>query len=104
MTPRRLARGLAVALSCLLTNGCVDWTYDHLLNRVEDAPRPTPTAEERKFHDDLFIADLHADTLMWDRDLLSEHGYGHIDLPRLQRGNVRLQVFSVVTKTPIDAT
>lgn len=51
-------------------------------------------------HNSLFIADLHADTLLWDRKLNSKHQYGHVDIPRLLEGNIGLQVFSVVTKTP----
>lgn len=51
-------------------------------------------------HKSLFIADLHGDTLMWKRSLLDPSDRGHIDLPRLQAGNVGLQIFSSVTKTP----
>ena len=46
------------------------------------------------------IVDLHADTLLWSRDLLTRGERGQVDLPRLQEGNVALQVFSSVTKTP----
>ncbi len=51
-------------------------------------------------HKTLFIADLHGDTLMWQRTLLGPADRGHIDLPRLEAGHVGLQVFSSVTKTP----
>jgi len=51
-------------------------------------------------HDSLFVADLHADSLLWQRDLLQRSDRGHTDLPRLQAGNVALQVFSAVTKSP----
>lgn len=51
-------------------------------------------------HQTLNVVDLHADTLLWDRDLLKWGRRGHVDLPRLQQGNVALQVFSVVTKSP----
>lgn len=47
-----------------------------------------------------FIADLHCDQLLWDRDVLTEHEYGHVDVPRMQKANMALQVFSIVTKTP----
>lgn len=46
------------------------------------------------------VADLHADPLLWNRDLLRSNDRGHIDLPRLVEGRVRIQVFGVVTKTP----
>ncbi|MBT8078017.1 MAG: dipeptidase [Gammaproteobacteria bacterium] len=51
-------------------------------------------------HQTLFIADLHSDSLLWKRNFLKESAVGHMDLPRLQRGNVALQVFSATTKSP----
>jgi hypothetical protein len=48
----------------------------------------------KRLHESLFIADLHSDSLLWKRDLLEESDVGHMDLPRLRRGNVALQVFS----------
>ena len=51
-------------------------------------------------HKDLFIADLHADSLLWDRNLLADGQWGHLDLPRMAAGNMALQAFTVVTKTP----
>jgi microsomal dipeptidase-like Zn-dependent dipeptidase len=47
-----------------------------------------------------FIADLHCDALLWNRNFLKEHNYGHVDLPRLQKANVALQFFTIVSKTP----
>ena len=47
-----------------------------------------------------FIADLHCDELLWDRDLLKRHDYGHVDLPRMQEANMAFEVFTVVSKTP----
>jgi membrane dipeptidase len=54
----------------------------------------------KELHDTLTIADLHADSLLWGRDLLRRHWYGHVDIPRLANGNIALQVFSLPTKTP----
>lgn len=51
-------------------------------------------------HKTLTIADLHADTLLWQRDLRARAGRGHVDLTRLFGGNVALQIFSSVTKSP----
>lgn len=64
--------------------------------------RCTPAA--RVLHARLWIADLHADSLLWDRDLLRRHRRGHVDLPRLLDGNVALQVFTVVSKMPFLAS
>jgi microsomal dipeptidase-like Zn-dependent dipeptidase len=54
----------------------------------------------RKVHAGLLIADLHADSLLWGRDLARRGTSGHVDLPRLVEGNVALQAFTLVTKSP----
>lgn len=54
----------------------------------------------RILHASITIADWHADSLLWDRDLLSHDTLGHLDFPRLQAGGVALQMFSAVTKSP----
>lgn len=51
-------------------------------------------------HRRLYVADLHTDSLLWQRDLSTQSRRGHVDLPRLRTGNVALQVFSAVTKSP----
>jgi microsomal dipeptidase-like Zn-dependent dipeptidase len=48
----------------------------------------------------LDVADMHADSLLWKRDLLARSDRGQVDLPRLQAGHYALQIFSSVTKTP----
>jgi len=64
--------------------------------------RPPYLASERavELHKKLLVADLHADSLLWNRDLLDRSDSGHVDVPRLIEGNVALQAFTVVTKTP----
>ncbi len=64
--------------------------------------KPPYAASERALylHKQLTIADLHADSLLWGRDLLERGTYGHVDIPRLADGNVALQVFSLPTKSP----
>jgi membrane dipeptidase len=64
--------------------------------------KPPYEASERAkaLHKKLLVADLHADTLMWDRNLLKRGDWGHVDLPRLIEGNVAAQAFTVVTKSP----
>jgi membrane dipeptidase len=47
-----------------------------------------------------FVADLHCDMLLWDRDFFKSHDYGHIDLPRMQQANMAFQVFTIVSKVP----
>ncbi|HWV10085.1 MAG TPA: dipeptidase [Pseudomonas sp.] len=73
---------------------------DRYMNSVENAAPYTANEQAKALHDTLFIADLHDDALLWERDLLKRYSYGHSDLPRLLDGQVGLQVFSTVTKTP----
>lgn len=73
---------------------------DKSLNQAVSSPPYQVGEETATLHRRLFIADLHADSLLWNRDLLERYSYGHVDLPRLKEGNVALQVFGVVTKTP----
>jgi membrane dipeptidase len=47
-----------------------------------------------------FVADLHCDALLWGRDLTQKSDFGHVDFPRMQEGNVALQVFTIVSKSP----
>ncbi|MCG8637702.1 MAG: dipeptidase [Desulfobacterales bacterium] len=54
----------------------------------------------RDLHNRLVIADLHCDSTLWARDLARKSTYGHVDIPRLQAGNVALQMFTAVTKSP----
>jgi microsomal dipeptidase-like Zn-dependent dipeptidase len=70
------------------------------MNAVDGQPLIKVSDEAKALHKTLNIVDLHSDTLMWNRDLGDRADRGHMDLPRLQEGNVALQLFSSVTKTP----
>ena len=74
----------------------VDWHENKILKK------PPYAASDRAFklQRQLTIADLHADSLLWGRDLLERSDLGQVDIPRLADGNVTLQVFSLPTKTP----
>lgn len=58
------------------------------------------SAQATALHQTLFVADLHDDALLWNRDLLQRYNRGHADLPRLLEGPQALQVFATVTKSP----
>lgn len=58
------------------------------------------SSSSQALHESLTIVDLHADSLLWGRDLSKLESYGHVDVPRLIQGNVALQIFTVVTKVP----
>jgi len=70
------------------------------MNQIDGKPLIAVSDEAKALHKTLNIVDLHSDTLMWNRDLNNSVSRGHMDLPRLQEGNVALQLFSSVTKTP----
>jgi membrane dipeptidase len=70
------------------------------MNATRGEPPYAASERAKALHKTLLVADLHADTLMWDRDLLKRGDWGHVDLPRLVEGNVAAQSFTVVTKTP----
>lgn len=89
---------LAIAVTVLFF--VVPNVVDRRMNTVVPTTMPPVTEAATALHATLFIADMHADELLWGRDPLERVDHGHVDVPRLQEGNVALQVFSAVTKTP----
>lgn len=73
---------------------------DQSRNGVAQGDLPEVTDEAKDVHDRLTIVDLHSDSLLWKRDFLTRNSRGHVDLPRLEEGNVALQVLSSVSKSP----
>src|SRR5579859_1178806 len=69
-------------------------------NRTLHSPPYQVSALAESLHRRLIVADLHADSLLWGRNLLRRSSRGHIDLPRLAEGNVAIQAFTVVTTAP----
>jgi microsomal dipeptidase-like Zn-dependent dipeptidase len=74
---------------------------DRQLNLVEYSDPRQLGAEAQELYNSLeFIADLHCDALLWDRDLTQKLDYAHLDFPRMQKANMSLQAFTIVTKSP----
>jgi microsomal dipeptidase-like Zn-dependent dipeptidase len=73
---------------------------DWVVNRQTGATHPPISPEGAKLHQTLWVADLHADSLMWNRALEERQSRGLVDIPRLIEGGVALQAFTVVSKTP----
>ncbi len=62
---------------------------------------PYPVSEAaRELHASLLVADLHADSLLWGRDLLLRGDRGHVDVPRLVEGGVALQALAASVRVP----
>ena len=99
---RRVLAGLVVLVVVIVAAAfaVVPGMVDRRMNKVVPAAHVTVTDAARALHRTLVIADMHADELLWGRDPLVRADHGHVDVPRLTDGNVALQVFSVVTKTP----
>ena len=74
--------------------------FANSLNSVINQPPYQISEKAKNLHEKLLIADLHADSLLWKRDLLQKDSIGQVDVPRLLEGNVALQAFTVVTKSP----
>ena len=70
------------------------------LNRTLTPPPYAASARARLAFSRLLVADMHADSLLWGRDLLARGHRGHVDVPRLIEGGVAIQAFTVVSKSP----
>jgi membrane dipeptidase len=73
---------------------------DAIANGSTGQPPPPPSARALALHQSLWVADLHADSLMWNRAPEERHGRGRLDVPRLLEGGVALQAFTIVSKVP----
>ncbi|MCO4745560.1 MAG: membrane dipeptidase [Proteobacteria bacterium] len=70
------------------------------LNRVL-TPGPWKASDAaQQLHDEALVVDLHADSLLWGRDLGVRAEQGQVDFPRLREGGVALQALTLVTRAP----
>jgi microsomal dipeptidase-like Zn-dependent dipeptidase len=99
---RKIAIGfvLLVAILAALFFTLGPGILENSMNQRIETPLPEVSPEAQALHERLAIADMHADTLLWKRNLLGRSTRGHVDLPRLEAGNVALQIFSSVTQSP----
>lgn len=103
---KRIIKRAIIVIAILLAIGLglfffiVPSMVERSLNKTLQPAPYNASAKATELHKKLLIADLHADPLIWGRDLLVKGTRGHTDVPRLIEGNVALQVFSVVTKSP----
>ncbi len=96
-----LALGALVLLAVVLAFMALPRWVDYDLNRVIAGAPIEISPHAQSLHARLRIADMHDDLLLWSlRDPVTRHSRGHTDVPRLLEGNVALQIFSTVSKTP----
>jgi microsomal dipeptidase-like Zn-dependent dipeptidase len=95
-----VAAGLGLAAGAFGAGGAVMARAERHFNRPPAPPRSPVSDTARELHPRLPIVDLHADSLLWGRDLLRRGDRGHVDVPRLIEGNVALQVLAASIKVP----
>jgi len=96
---------ILLLLAAAVGGGCSYAYYqtvkmDRELNVVLQRPPYAVSKRAEALHQRLLIADLHADSLLWDRGLATRSTRGHLDLPRMIQANEALQFFTVVTQSP----
>lgn len=107
----RLTRAAAIAAGALgslaaalagaaALGGAASGLVERRRNRVLQ-PRPyRASARAVELHRSLTVVDLHADSLLWGRDLRRRASYGHVDIPRLIEGGVAMVGMAASTKVP----
>ena len=91
---------LLIGIAALIFFGPLPAWFESSANRATGPQPPQVSPRAAALHKSLQIVDMHADTLLWRRDILERADRGQVDLPRLEAGNVALQVLSSVSKTP----
>ncbi len=105
MAPRIASRALATAAGAAIPlvlpragRKLVEVRVERRYN-VRHRPPPYEASERaRELHRSLLVADLHADSLLYGRDLLTRSTVGHVDVPRLIEGNVALQALAACVR------
>ena len=103
---KRFLKWLGILFVILLIGGFIALSQfvwpkvDADMNPVRPHKSYPVSQAAKALHDDLWIADLHTDSLLWRRNPAKRQSRGHVDFPRLREGGVEFQIFSAVTKSP----
>lgn len=98
-----IAAGAGLALvvtAALAAPSIVPGKVESGLNRVTTKGPWKASDEAEDLHRKFLVADLHADSLLWGRDLTQKASFGHVDFPRLREAGVGLQAMTLVTRAP----
>ncbi len=74
--------------------------FYHFKNRANRYGHVQITSEVQTIAKGIRPIDLHADLLLWNRDIQGPNFRGHLDFNRLIKSNYQMSVFSTVTKIP----
>jgi membrane dipeptidase len=99
---KKLFCGTAILIALLLLGFFffAPTLVERVLNRIGSQKVAPPSREGAILQARLRVVDLHADSLLWGRDLLKRSTHSAVDVPRMIEGNVALEIFTAVTKTP----
>lgn len=97
-TALTLSVGLAITAGALFLR-LAPPMIDKSQNMVTDHAPYVLSDEAAALHKSLIVGDLHADALLWKRNLSKRGDHGHVDFPRLREGNIAVQIFPTVTKS-----
>lgn len=97
----------AVALAAAAVAGATGLAFRVVPDRLARAKNPVGhrppyrvSERARELHATLDVVDLHADSLLWGRDLLVRAAHSHLDVPRLIEGGIAIEGLAVSTKVP----
>ena len=99
---RKLLLVLSILLAAFLIFffGFVPGIVGAAMNGVRVKPPYQASARARALAARTIHIDLHADSLLWGRDLSVRSERGQVDVPRLIEGHVALQAFTIFTRSP----
>jgi membrane dipeptidase len=98
---KRIRRILLIVLLLLIAAWlALPGIVERRFNKTLHAGPYQVSTQAQELHRKLIVADLHADSLLWGRNLMRRSSTGHVDVPRLAEGNVAIQAFTVVTTSP----
>jgi membrane dipeptidase len=107
MVRRAIPLGAAGAAVAAATLGVAFRVVPPLIEKRKNVVLRRPpygaSKRARDLHASALVVDLHADSLLWGRDLRRRSTIGHIDVPRLIEGGIGIQGFAVSTKVPSHA-
>lgn len=107
----RLTRAAAIAAGTIASSaaflagaaalgGAASGLIERRRNRVLQPGPYHASGRALDVHRRLTVVDLHADSLLWGRDLRRRATFGHIDVPRLVEGGVAIVGMAASTKVP----
>jgi membrane dipeptidase len=94
------AAGIAAVATSRVAGRRIVARTERRLNAVARRPPYNVSEAALELHSSILVADLHADSLLWGRDLLVRSDRGCVDVPRLIEGGVALQAFAASVRVP----